>query len=160
MDSIRRIKIIVCVSENRVIGNQNRLIWYLPNDLKRFKETTMGHPIVMGRKTYQSIGKSLTGRRNIVISRQDFKADCEVVSSLEEALTLCNSDCFIIGGGEIYKQSIDKSDKIYLTLIHQEFEGDTFFPEMGDEWVEVNREDFEPDKKNPYHYSFIEYEKR
>lgn len=155
------IKIIVAISRNRVIGNNNQLIWSLPADLKRFKQITTGNTVVMGRKTYESIGKPLPNRRNIIITRDnEYKADgCEIVNSLEEALMLCNNDCFIIGGGEIYKQSMDLADKIYLTIVNEDFEGDTFFPEIGNEWVKVGREDYEPDEKNKYKYSFIEYEK-
>jgi dihydrofolate reductase len=155
------IKIIVAMSENRVIGNNNELIWKLSSDLKRFKDLTTNNPVVMGRKTYESIGRPLPNRRNIIISRQpDYLVDdCEIVSSLEEALLLTNSDCFIIGGGEIYKQSLEIVDKIYLTLVHKEFEGDTKFPELNKEWIEVSREDFNSDEKNEYNYSFIEYDR-
>ena len=155
------IKIIVAMSENRVIGNNNELIWKLSSDLKRFKDLTTNNPVVMGRKTYESIGRPLPNRRNIIISRQpDYLVDdCEIVSSLEEALLLTNSDCFIIGGGEIYKQSLEVVDKIYLTLVHKEFEGDTKFPELNKEWIEVSRENFDSDEKNEYNYSFIEYDR-
>jgi len=155
------IRIIVAISKNRVIGNDNSLIWNIPEDLKHFKKLTINNTIVMGRKTYESIGRPLPNRRNIVISRQPdyYLDDCEVVSSLEEALLLCANDCFIIGGGEIYKQTISIADKIYLTLIDEFFEGDTYFPEIGDEWTEVIREDKYPDEKNIYKYSFIEYER-
>lgn len=155
------ISIIVATSKNRVIGNNNSLIWKLPADLKRFKQITTGNTIVMGRKTYESIGKPLPNRRNIIITRDtNYLVDnCEIVNSLEEALMLCNNDCFIIGGGEIYKQSIDIADRIYLTLVQEDFEGDTYFPEIGKEWTKVFREDFEPDEKNAHKYSFINYEK-
>ena len=155
------ISIIVATSKNRVIGNNNSLIWKLPADLKRFKQITTGNTIVMGRKTYESIGKPLPNRRNIIITRDtNYLVDnCEIVNSLEEALMLCNNECFIIGGGEIYKQSIDIADKIYLTLVQEDFEGDTYFPEIGKEWTKVIREDFEPDEKNAHKYSFINYEK-
>ena len=155
------ISIIVATSKNRVIGNNNSLIWKLPSDLKRFKQITTDNTIVMGRKTYESIGKPLPNRRNIIITRDtNYLVDnCEIVNSLEEALMLCNNDCFIIGGGEIYKQSIDIADKIYLTLVQEDFEGDTYFPEIGKEWTKVFREDFEPDGKNVHRYSFIDYEK-
>ena len=134
------ISIIVATSKNRVIGNNNSLIWKLPADLKRFKQITTDNTIVMGRKTYESIGKPLPNRRNIIITRDtNYLVDnCEVVNSLEEALMLCNNECFIIGGGEIYKQSIDISDKIYLTLVQEDFEGD---------------------EKNAHKYSFIDYER-
>ena len=155
------ISIIVATSKNRVIGNNNSLIWKLPSDLKRFKQITTDNTIVMGRKTYESIGKPLPNRRNIIITRDtNYLVDnCEIVNSLEEALMLCNNDCFIIGGGEIYKQSIDIADKIYLTLVQEDFEGDTYFPEIGKEWTKVFREDFEPDEKNAHKYSFIDYER-
>jgi len=151
------VKIIVAMSKNRVIGNNNSLIWNLPSDLKRFKRLTTGNTIVMGRKTYESIGRPLPNRRNIIITRKKSEIkDCEVVNSITEALMLCNNDCFIIGGGEIYKQSIDIAEKIYLTLIDEEFEGDTFFPEISSEWKEVSIENTNENKLN---YSFIEYEK-
>ena len=151
------IKIIVAMSKNRVIGDSNTLIWHLPEDLKRFRQLTTGNTIVMGRKTYESIGKPLPNRRSIIITRDpDYSVEgCEVVNSLEEALLLSNSDCFIIGGGEIYRQSIDIADRIYLTLINKEFEGDTSFPEIKD-WVEVSSENFVTDD---FGYSFIEYER-
>lgn len=145
------------MSKNRVIGDSNTLIWHLPEDLKRFKQLTTGNTIVMGRKTYESIGKPLPNRRSIIITRDtNYLVDgCEVVNSLEEALLLSNNDCFIIGGGEIYRQAIDISDKIYLTLIDKEFEGDTTFPEIGD-WHQSSCESFSNDK---FDYSFIEYER-
>jgi len=155
------IKIIVATSKNRVIGDSNSLIWHLPSDLKRFKELTTGNTIVMGRKTYESIGRPLPNRRNIIITRDTkYEVDsCETVNSLEEALMICNNNCFIIGGGEIYKQSMDIADEIYLTLVHEDFDGDTTFPEIGSEWKMVTSQDFEPDEKNKHKYSFIEYMK-
>lgn len=151
------IKIIVAMSKNRVIGDSNTLIWHLPEDLKRFRQLTTGNTIVMGRKTYESIGKPLPNRRSIIITRDpDYSAEgCEVVNSLEEALLLSNNDCFIIGGGEIYRQVIDIADRIYLTVINKEFEGDTSFPELKD-WVEISYEDFSNDD---FEYSFIQYER-
>jgi len=155
------IKIIVAMSNNRFIGNNNELIWKLSSDLKRFKELTTGHPVVMGRKTYESIGRPLPNRRNIIITRNlEYEVEgCETVSSLEEALLLTNNNCFIIGGGEIYKQSLEVADKIYLTLVHKDFEGDTSFPELGKEWATIDTKDFEADEKNEYNYSFIEYDR-
>ena len=149
------------MSKNRVIGNNNELIWKLSSDLKRFKELTTGHPVVMGRKTYESIGRPLPNRRNIIITRNsEYEVEgCEVVSSLEEALLLSANDCFIIGGGEIYKQSLELADKIYLTLVHKDFEGDTQFPELSKEWAIIDNKDFEADQKNEYNYSFIEYDR-
>ena len=117
------IKIIVAMSKNRVIGNNNELIWKLSSDLKRFKELTTDHSVVMGRKTYESIGRPLPNRRNIVITTQpDYKLEgVEVVNSIQEALLLTNNDCFIIGGGEIYKQTLHLADQIYMTVVDKEF---------------------------------------
>lgn len=155
------IRIIVAMSKNRVIGDSNKLIWSLPTDLKRFKKLTSGSTVVMGRKTYESIGKPLPNRRNIIITRDiNYQADrCDIVNSLDEAILLCGSDCFIIGGGEIYKESMEIADKLYLTLVHDEFEGDTYFPEIDKSWVKLIREDFETDETHKHKYSFIEYEK-
>lgn len=155
------IRIIVAMSRNRVIGDSNKLIWSLPTDLKRFKKLTSGNTVVMGRKTYESIGKPLPNRRNIIITRDiNYVSDgCDVVNSLDEAILLCGSDCFIIGGGEIYKQSMDIADKLYLTLIHDDFEGDTHFPDIDKSWTKMIREDFEIDETHKHKYSFIEYEK-
>lgn len=151
------INIIVAMSKNRVIGNNNTLIWHLPEDLKRFKALTTGNTIVMGRKTYESIGRPLPNRRSIIITRDtNYKVDgCEVVNSLEEALELSNNNCFIIGGGEIYRQALDKADRIYLTRINKDFEGDTTFPEIR-EWYESDCQEF---KNNELSWSFIQYER-
>lgn len=155
------IKLIVAISKNRVIGDSNKLIWNIPNDLKRFKELTTGHPIVMGRKTSQSIGRPLPNRRNIIVTRdENYGVDgCEVVNSIEEALLLTGNDCFIIGGGEIYRQVLSITDQIYMTVVDEEFEGDTTFPELSSAWYVSKKEDFLADGKNPYNYSFIFYEK-
>lgn len=155
------VKIIVAKSRNGVIGDSNKLIWRLPADLANFKKITTGHSIVMGRKTFESIGKPLPGRRNIIITRNpDYEVkDCEVVNSLEEALLLTGNDCFIIGGGEIYKQSLDIASKIYLTLVDEDFTGDTIFSELDDNWFKSSEENFSSDEKNPYNYSFITYER-
>lgn len=149
------ISIIVAHDLNRVIGKDNGLIWRQSSDLKRFKELTTGKTVVMGRKTYDSIGRPLPNRRNIVISRQDIEIPgVEVVKSLSDAIKL-DSDIFILGGGEIYKQSINLCDKIYLTLVHANLLGDTYFPEIGNEWIEESSESFNSDEKNQYDYSFI-----
>jgi dihydrofolate reductase len=151
--------IIVAIAKNNAIGKDNKLLWYLPNDLKHFKDVTSGHTVIMGRKTFDSVGKPLPRRRNIVVTRQDISIEgCEVVKSIEAALTLCAGDdeVFIIGGAEIYRQSIHLTDRIYLTQIDQDFDGDTFFPELNTaEWKETKRENFEPDDKNKLKYSFI-----
>lgn len=151
------INIIVAHSLNRVIGKDNKLIWRQSSDLRRFKELTTGKTVVMGRKTYDSIGKPLPNRRNIVISRQtDLNIPgVEVVKSLQDVISL-DSEIFILGGGEIYKKSLELGivNKIYLTLIHTNVDGDTYFPEIGD-WDEESSEFFRKDEKNQYDYSFI-----
>lgn len=155
------IKIIAAVSKNNVLGDDNKLIWSLPNDLKRFKKLTSGNTVVMGRKTYESISKPLPNRRNIIITR-DEKYDvegCEVVNSINEALLLCNKDCFIIGGGEIYNQTIDIADKIFLTLVDGDFKGDTYFPKIKEDWCKVSDLENDTDDKHKYKYSFIDYER-
>ena len=156
--------IIVAIAKNRAIGKDNKLLWYLPNDLKHFKDITSGHTVIMGRKTFDSVGKPLPRRRNIVVTRQDISIEgCEVVKSIEAALALCagEDEVFIVGGAEIYRQAIPLTNRIYLTIIDQEFEGDTFFPELDEgDWQETQRENFEPDDKNKYSYSFITLERR
>jgi dihydrofolate reductase len=157
------VSIIVAISENHVIGKDNKLLWHLPADLKHFKDTTTGHTVIMGRKTYDSVGKPLPKRRNIIITRQPITIEgCEVVNSIETALDLCKSEdeVFIVGGAEIYKQSLKLTDRIYLTIVHKDFDGDSFFPEIDKtEWKEISREDFEPDEKNNLPYSFIKLER-
>jgi dihydrofolate reductase len=155
------IAIVVAIAENNVIGKDNQLIWHLPADLRYFKNLTMGHPILMGRKTYESIGKPLPGRTTVIITRQqDFKAPgCIVVNSINEAISQAQTidqDVYIIGGAEIYKQALGKTDTIYLTRVHHAFEGDTFFPEIDEaNWEVTSEEKHEPDEKNKYSYSFI-----
>ena len=154
---------VVAISENHVIGKDNKLLWYLPTDLKHFKDITTGHTIIMGRKTYDSVGKPLPRRRNIIITRQQITIDgCEVVNSIEAALKLAagEEEVFIVGGAEIYKQSMHLTDRIYLTIVHKDFEGDSFFPQINpDEWKEAYREDHQPDEKNSLPFSFITYER-
>lgn len=158
---------MVARSDNHVIGKDNDLVWHMPADLKYFKETTSGHYVAMGRKTYESVDKPLPNRLNIIITRQDdyYREACIVTHSLEEALALGEEngqrEFFILGGAQIYKMALDIADRIYLTEIHGEFEGDTFFPEIDNTvWKEVKREDCEPDEKNPYPYSFVVLERR
>ncbi|MBL4676972.1 MAG: dihydrofolate reductase [Mucilaginibacter sp.] len=158
------ISIIVAIAENNAIGKNNQLLWHMPNDLKHFKEITSGRTIIMGRKTFDSVGRPLPKRRNIVVTRQDIEIPgCEVVKSIDEGLALCagEDEVFIGGGAEIYRQAMDKTDRIYLTIIHKEFDADTFFPEIDySQWNEVSRERHEPDEKNPLPYSFITLERR
>jgi dihydrofolate reductase len=155
--------IIVAIAKNNAIGKDNKLLWYLPNDLKHFKDVTTGHTVIMGRKTYESVGKPLPKRRNIVVTRQAISIEgCEVVPSIEAALALCadEEEVFIVGGAEIYRQSVPLTDRIYLTKVDQDFDGDTFFPELNAaEWKETERENFEPDDKNKLKYSFITLER-
>lgn len=154
--------IVVAVAENGVIGKDNDLIWHLPADLKFFKNTTTGHHIIMGRKTYESIGKPLPNRTTIIITRKtDYTAEgCIVVNSLQDALAAVKNDdqpC-IVGGAEIYRQAMDVTDVIYLTRIHHSFEGDTYFPEIPeDKWVVESEEPHQPDEKNKYPYTFTKY---
>lgn len=163
------ISIIVAVSENNVIGKNNDLPWHLPADMKFFKDTTMGHCVVMGRKNFQSIPdkyRPLSGRTNIVVTRQkDFKpAEVHTVHSIEEAIQLARNknetECFIIGGGEIFAQSLDYCDRIYLTRIHSMIEGDVHFPVLNPGvWKEMSRKDIAPDEKNEYPFSFLVYDR-
>lgn len=160
------ITLVVAISENRVIGRDNQLIWHLPNDLKHFKQITTGHPIIMGRKTFDSMGKALPNRTNIVITRNENWSAENVITthSLGKAIETAqeiDEEIFIIGGGVIFNMSMDIADAIELTIIHQGFEGDVFFPEIEDEiWEEVSREFNEKDEKNQYDYSFIRLERK
>ena len=155
------ISFVVAASENNVIGKDNRLPWRLPNDLKFFKNTTWGMPVIMGRKTFESFGKILAGRTNIVITRRDGwnEAGVIAVKSLEEALHAAEAtdakEAFIIGGGEIYRQSFDRADKIYITRVHAQLEGDAFFPEINEaQWQLFSNLDCPADDKHAYPYSF------
>ena len=157
--------IIVAKAENNVIGNENQLIWHLPNDLKHFKNLTSGHPIIMGRKTFESIGKPLPNRTNIVITRNsNWNADGVLTAnSLEEAIEKAKEldpEVFIIGGGNIYEQAMDWADALEVTEVHHSFEGDTKFPEIDlSVWKETSREKFGKDEKHLFEYSFVRYER-
>lgn len=160
LGGFRGLSLIVATDNENGIGKNNQLLWHLPNDLKFFKTTTSGHTIIMGRKTFDSIGKALPKRRNIVISRQPaFKIEgVEVYPNLETALQACanEDEVFIIGGGEIYKQALPKTQKIYLTKVHHEFDADTFFPMLdAEEWEVTFKEDHLKDEKHLYDYSFV-----
>jgi dihydrofolate reductase len=156
-----RICLVVAMAANRVIGKDNGLPWRLPADLQHFKRITMGKPILMGRKTWESIGRPLPGRTSIVITRDaGYSAPgCVVVHSIEAALQAaadCGDEAMVIGGAEFYRQVLPFTNTLYLTRIHADFEGDTLFPELDEsEWRQVERSDCEPDVKNPYRYSFI-----
>ena len=166
------LSLIAAVAKNDVIGGGNTLLWDLPEETKHFRDPTRGHTVIMGRKTYESIGKPLPNRRNIVITRDATYSveGIEVVNSLEEALRLASLEqgrefeenqeeveVFVIGGGEIYKQAIEKANKLYITEIHQDFDGDTLFPNIDKNiWEETRREDY---LDNSVPYSFVEYKK-
>ncbi len=158
-----KISLLVAMAQNRVIGRNNALPWRLSPDLKRFRRITMGHPIIMGRKTYESIGRPLDGRKNIVISRNpDFRPDgISVAGSIDEALALANDhEIMIIGGADIYKQTLPRAGRIYLTLIHQDFEGDAYFPELDKTaWKETAREDIAPGVDAAFGYSYVTLER-
>ena len=160
------ISIIVAACEDNVIGKDNRLLWRLSGDLKFFKSTTYGHPLIMGRKTFESIGKPLPGRTIIAVSRQSEYAHegVIVVSSLEDAVKKANEldeEIFIAGGGEIYRQALSLADRIYFTKVNAKYEGDTFFPKLsGEDWLLINQEDHLADDKNEHDYSLLVYERR
>lgn len=158
------LSIIVAASENNAIGRDNALLWHISADLKRFKQLTTGHTVLMGRKTFESIGRALPHRRNIVISRNPaFSAEgCEVVASLDEALkaVAAEDEVFIIGGGSIYREMWEKADRLYLTRVHAQMEGDTFIPEVRPEaWELLSRMDFELSEKNEFAYSFLDFKR-
>lgn len=158
------ISLVVAMDRNRLIGSGNALPWHLTADLRHFKKLTMGHPVVMGRRTWESIGKPLPGRTNIVLTRQkDYEAPgAVVVDSIESAKEQAGdqAELMVIGGAELYRQALAEADRIYLTEVHAEFEGDTYFPEMNmDEWACMSREDFGKDEKNPHDYSFVVLER-
>jgi dihydrofolate reductase len=167
--------LIVAMAENQTIGIDNTLPWHLPNDLQYFKKVTMAKPIIMGRKTYESIGRPLPGRTNIIITRQKgYSAEgIVVVNSLQEALDKAEDISFlagheevmIIGGAEIYQQALQQADRLYITHVHAEIKGDAFFPVVDwNDWQEEQREDHAADpvgdaQKNPYDYSFVVYDR-
>ncbi len=156
------LSIIVAAAENGVIGHNNNLIWHLSSDLKHFKNITTGHTVIMGRKTFESMGKALPNRRNIVITaNKAYTAPgCEIVPDIESALQLAaqEEEAFIIGGGTIYRAIWEKADKLYLTRVHTAPTGDISIPEVkASEWQEISREAHPADEKNEYDYTFLEY---
>ena len=158
------LSIIVAMDEHGIIGRNNGLPWRLSADLKYVKQTTMGKPIIMGRKTHESIGKALPGRENIVISRDtNYISDgCHISNSLEEALIHCENveEAFILGGAELYRLALDKTSRLYLTEVHTKVDGDTLFPQFNrGEWQECSRESFAADEKNEYPFSFVVLER-
>lgn len=160
------ISLIVAVAANGAIGKQQDLLCYLPNDLKRFKAITLGHTIVMGRRTFESLPKgALPGRTNVVVTRQA-EASWEntvVVHTIDEVLAdSADKELFVIGGGTLYAQTLDRADRLYITHIHHEFaDADTFFPTVNyEEWEEIEREEHEADERHPYPYSFVTYQRK
>lgn len=158
------VTIIAAFAQNNALGKDNDLIWHLPADLKRFKKITSGHYILMGRNTFESIGKPLPNRTTIIITRNNnyVKDGCLIAHSLEEAIEMVTDkkEVFIIGGAQIYKEAIKKNlaDKLDVTLVHETFEADVYFPEINlDIWKETKREDFKADEKNKYDFSFVTY---
>ena len=162
------IKIIMAAkANNNVIGKDNDLVWHLPADLKFFKQTTKGNTLIMGRKTFESLGNPLPHRDSWIVTRnKDYHAEgIKTFHSLESAIKAAEEkgleQVFILGGGEIYRQSMELADKLIITEVHQDFEGDTVFPEIdATKWDEVRREDHFADEKNKYDYSFVEYLRR
>ncbi len=161
-----KISIAVAIGENYAIGKNNQLLWHMPADLKFFKQTTSGHSVIMGRKTFDSVGKPLPNRKNIVVTRDKRLqiAGVEMANSLNEALAICEhdtNDVFIIGGAEIYRQALPLTNTLYLTTIHHTFEADTFFPELDwTQWKQIKSEKHLADEKNAYPYTFAVYERR
>lgn len=158
------IAIIAAMDRNRLIGDGDRLPWRLPPDMRRFRALTMGKPIIMGRRTHESIGKVLPGRRNIVLSRNaDYRAPgCVVVADLEEALGVCVDapELMIIGGAQLYKEALPRAHRLHLTLLHASFSGDAWFPEYDHrQWREIFRQDHEAGADAPCAYSFVDLER-
>ncbi len=157
-----KITLIAAMSQNRVIGKDNGLPWHLPQDLKRFDDLTRGQPVIMGRKTYESVGHPLPGRDNIILTRQpDYSVQgAAVCGSLEEALSSLRGradEVFILGGGQVYRQALALADRIYLTVIHEQIDGDTYFPPLPpDEFVETQRQSFD----RPRRFSFLVLDRR
>ncbi len=159
--------IIAAIANNNVIGSENRLIWHLPADLKHFRELTMGHTLIMGRKTFESIGKPLKGRKTIVVtSGKDYDAQGEQVAHhIKEAVRMVKDEkeVFVAGGSDIYEQTIDlyHTRRMYITRIFANFEGDAFFPEIDPEkWELIDMEEHKPDENNKYPYAFMTYKKK
>lgn len=158
------ISLIAAMAKNRVIGQKNIMPWHLPADLKHFKAVTLNKPVIMGRKTYESIGRPLPNRRNIVVTRQvDLElSGCDVVNSLDAAFALVAEvdEVMVMGGANIYAQCMEQADRMVLTFIDVEVKGDAFFPEWrDDEWKEVSREHHQADENNPHDYTFVVFER-
>lgn len=157
------VSIIVAIAENGIIGDKNALLWSIKEDMRRFRTTTTGHPVIMGRKTFESIGRPLPKRTNVVITRGDNTFEgCEVAHSLEEAVAMFpkEEEVFIIGGAQIYAQALSIADRLYLTIVHRDYEGDTAFPKFDmAEWREISREEFERGEEYDGAFTFIDLER-
>ncbi|MBC5637022.1 dihydrofolate reductase [Ornithinibacillus sp. BX22] len=160
------LSLLFAMDRNRVIGSNNDLPWHLPNDLKFFKETTTGHTIIMGRKTFDSIGRALPNRRNIVLSRNNITLPegVELIHDMDTIIEMKeqnpNEELFVIGGGALFKDILPYADRMYVTLIDEEFEGDVYFPTFSsDMWRETSTVKGIKDEKNPYDYYFIQYDR-
>lgn len=163
-----KISLIAALGRNNELGKGNDLLWKMPADMKHFRDITKGHAVIMGRKTYESIGMPLPNRRNIVVTRQpDYKKEgIEIAASIDDAFAMVEQDgagwddeVFVIGGGELYRDALDGADKLYITRIDAEADADTFFPDFGAEWTETSREVHVPDADNPIPFAFLTYEK-
>ncbi len=158
------ITIIVAVAANGIIGDKNALLWHIREDMVRFRTITSGHPVIMGRKTYESIGRPLPKRTNVVITRSDLQIEgCRVVHSLDEAFEMFepSEEVFVIGGAQIYEQALSKADRILLTIVHRPYEGDTSFPTIDPSvWEECSRERFERGEEFDAPFSFVEFRRR
>ncbi len=160
-----KLSLIAAMAQNGVIGRGNQLPWRLPADLKHFKTVTMGKPVIMGRKTWESIGRPLPGRTNIVVTRDvGYRAEgCVVVHSVEQALEVAagSDEAMVIGGANLYRQLLDRADRLYLTLVKADVEGDAWFPEFDEtQWREISRESHPRDDRNEFDYEFILLERR
>ena len=155
------VSIIVAVAENGVIGDKNTLLWHISEDLRNFKRVTSGHPVIMGRKTFDSLGRPLPNRTNVVITRQNLEIEgCEVVHSLDEALAMFSpeEEVFVIGGAQIYAEALSRADKFYLTRVHHSYEGDTSFPVWNEsDWALAESEHFERGEKYEYPFTIEMY---
>ncbi|HLR63117.1 MAG TPA: dihydrofolate reductase [Lentibacillus sp.] len=162
------ISLLAAMDRNRVIGYRNDLPWHLPNDLKFFKQKTTGHTIIMGRKTFESIGRPLPNRDNVVITRRHsskFPDEIEVINNIDTVLDWNHqepaNELFVIGGEEIFKQVLPHADRLYITLVDDVFQGDTYFPEFSEaEWQLTSREEGEKDSKNQYDHYFLQYDRQ
>lgn len=170
LSKIMILSIISAIANNNEIGQKNKLLWDLPIDMKHFKETTTGHPVIMGQKTFESIGRPLPNRRNIVLTLdENFKSENievfhsieSLIESLEKSLEV-NEEAFVIGGGQIYRLFINKADKLYITHVNADFpDADTYFPEIEkDKWEIIEEDKHEKDEKNPYDCNFTIYKRK